>query len=161
VVDLQKSIAIRAPVEEVFARWTDFAHFPRFMKHVRDVRLTGDGRSHWVVEGPAGTNVKWDAELTHVEPNRLLVWRSLPGARVANAGVVRFESDGSGVTRVHVQLTFRPPGGALGHLIAALFGQDPKHALDDDLLRFKSLLEHGKASGRAGQVRADELDRTR
>jgi uncharacterized membrane protein len=46
----------------------------------------------------------------------------------------------------------------VGHAVARLLGADPKRELDDDLLRFKSLLETGKAKGRNGPVlRSDVL----
>jgi uncharacterized membrane protein len=80
----------------------------------------------------------------------------LPGAEFANAGTVRFEGR-DGATRLTVRLSYRPPAGALGNGLAALFGKDPKRALDDDLARLKSLLEQGKATGRMGPVRKDEL----
>jgi uncharacterized membrane protein len=37
-----------------------------------------------------------------------------------------------------------PPAGALGHAVAGLFGADPKHEMDEDLMRMKALLETGK-----------------
>lgn len=154
-IDLQKTIVVNAPLDEVFAWFRDFRNFPRFMAHVRNVRVS-DGRSHWEVAGPAGIAVQWDAEVTRLEPNHLLAWRSLPGSRVENAGMVYFEPFDGG-TRLHVRLSYNPPAGALGHAVAALFGKDPKHALDDDLLRFKSLLETGKARGHGEQVTRDEL----
>jgi uncharacterized membrane protein len=41
--------------------------------------------------------------------------------------------------------------------VAALLGADPKQQLDDDLLRLKSLLERGKATGREERVTRDRL----
>jgi uncharacterized membrane protein len=54
-------------------------------------------------------------------------------------------------------VTYNPPLGAIGHAVAALFGSDPKKQLDDDLLRLKSLVEQGKASGREQQVTRDQF----
>jgi uncharacterized membrane protein len=34
-----------------------------------------------------------------------------------------------------------PPGGAMGHAVAALFGADPKRQIDDDMMRVKTLIE--------------------
>ena len=48
-----------------------------------------------------------------------------------------------GTTRVDVQLSYNPPGGALGHLVAKLFGSDPKSEMDQDLARLKTLIETG------------------
>jgi len=56
---------------------------------------------------------------------------------------VRFEPDGQG-TRVHVQLRYAPPGGVVGHVVAKAFGTDPKTAMDEDLVRLRSLVETGK-----------------
>jgi uncharacterized membrane protein len=154
-VDVQKTITIDAPVEEVFRFWSNVANFPRFMAHLREVRDLDNGRSHWVAEGPAGVPVSWDAVITRSEPNTVLAWRSEPGATVANAGTIRFESVEGG-TRVDIKLSYNPPAGALGHVVAKLFGADPKSELDDDLVRLKSLIEYGKASvGRATVTRED------
>jgi uncharacterized membrane protein len=87
------------------------------MAHLREVRDLGNGRSHWVTEGPAGVSVAWDAAITRSEPNKLLTWQSEPGAAVANAGTIRFESI-AGRTRVDIKLSYNPPAGALGHVVA-------------------------------------------
>jgi uncharacterized membrane protein len=144
-VDVQKTITIDAPVEEVLRFWSTMTTFPRFMAHLREVRELGNGRSHWVAEGPGGVRVSWDAVITRFEPNTVLAWQSEPGAIVANAGSIRFVSVAGG-TRVDIKLSYNPPAGALGHMVAKLFGADPKSELDDDLVRLKSLIEHGKAS---------------
>jgi uncharacterized membrane protein len=141
-IDIEKSVLIAAPPDKVFAMWSDYENFPRFMSHVEEVRALGEGRTHWVVEGPAGTHVEWDAVVTERIPPRLLSWRSLPGASVEHEGSVRFD-EAEGGTRVTLHMSYRPPGGALGHGAAALFGRDPKREMDDDLMRMKSFVETG------------------
>jgi uncharacterized membrane protein len=142
-IDLQKAINISAPVERVFAFWSDYKHFPHFMSHVREVRDQGNGRSHWVVDGPPGVPLEWDAEIIAWSLNELLAWRSVPGSSVDQAGLVRFDPMPDGSTRVHLRLLYKPPGGAVGHGLAVLLGVDPKRRLDDDLARVKILLETG------------------
>src|SRR5262245_64907577 len=44
------------------------------------------GRSHWVVDGPLGTHVEWDAEVINEIENELIAWQSLPGGTVDSAG---------------------------------------------------------------------------
>ena len=139
---VQKTISVAAPVEEVFAFWTDYQNFPRFMHNVREVHVREDV-SHWVVAGPAGVPVQWNAKLVEVEPNSLLRWRSMFGSSVKHEGWVRFQPNGAG-TRLTVQLRYVPPGGAFGHAIATLFGADPKSEMDADLLRMKSMIETGR-----------------
>jgi uncharacterized membrane protein len=141
-IDIRKTLVIRAPLEQVFSALASFENFPRFMRNVRSVRMHADGRSHWEVAGPAGISVEWDSETTVSKPNELLAWRSVPGSTVAHAGIMRFERDGDG-TRLDIQMTYKPPAGALGHAAAKLFGADPKRELDEDLLRLKSFLESG------------------
>jgi len=146
-IRLQKDITVNAPVEEVFAFWSAMQNFPRFMTHVDEVRVGEQGRSHWRVTGPAGLRFEWDAVITQRIPNRLLAWRSVEGTAVENAGVIHFEPTPRGGTRVDIRLAYNPPAGAIGHAFAKLLGADPKKQMDDDLLRFKSLLERGKATG--------------
>jgi uncharacterized membrane protein len=142
-VDVQKTINIAAPVEEVYEFWTNFENFPRFMSNVREVKANADGTSHWVVAGPAGASVEWDAVVTRRVPNELLAWKSVEGAGVENAGLVRFDRNDDGSTRVQVRLSYNPLAGALGHAVAALFGSDPKAEMGADLMRMKSLIETG------------------
>jgi uncharacterized membrane protein len=156
-IELGKTVHIRAPLEEVFACFKDFRNFPRFMAHVKRVQLAADGRSHWVVAGPAGTRVVWDAEITELVPNQRIAWRTLSRADIRSTGRVTFAKEADGRTRVQVQLSYHPPAGPLGHFVAVLFGKDPKRALDDDLLRLQSLLEKGTATGQRGKVHREDL----
>lgn len=141
-VDVQKTITIDAPVEEVFAFWSNYENFPRFLSRVLNVRPASvEGVSHWIVKGPAGVPVDFETELSAYEPNRLLGWRTLESSRIKHAGLVRFEPAPSGGTRVMVRMSYNPPGGWIGHEVASAFGVDAKRSLDDDLLRMKTLLE--------------------
>ncbi|HYY51766.1 MAG TPA: SRPBCC family protein [Myxococcales bacterium] len=155
-IDVQKSIVIGASPDELYRFFMAAENFPRFMDHVREVRVAGEGRWHWRVAGPAGVEVEWDAEVTRAEPGRLLSWATVENASVESSGTVRFVPVNGG-TRVDVRLSYNPPLGAVGHAVAALLGADPKQQLDDDLLRLKSLLERGKATGREERVTRDRL----
>ncbi len=155
-LSFHKDITVHAPVNEVFAFWQAMHNFPRFMRHVEEVRMTKDGRSSWKVRGPAGIIFEWDAVITQIESGRLLAWKSVEGAMVENEGVIHFEDAGWGKTRLDIRLSYNPPAGAIGHAFARLLGADPKKQMDDDLLRFKSLMELGKATGHE-TVKRDEL----
>jgi uncharacterized membrane protein len=153
-VDIQKTLFIAAPVERVYEFWTDYENFPLFMSNVREVRDLGGGRSHWVVRGPGGVPIEWDAVLTEQVPGEVLAWRSRPGSMLENAGAVRFRREGEG-TRVDLRLCYNPPAGGAGQAVAALLGADPRAKLNEDLGRLKALLEgtqrsdsHGGESGR-------------
>jgi uncharacterized membrane protein len=152
-VDLQKTITINAPVGEVYAFWSLYENFPRFMSRVLHVRSSEHVpmQSHWKVAGPAGAPVEFDAEITKAIPNHLIAWRTLAGSPVAHAGLVRFDPEIEGRTRVHIRMSYNPPAGWLGHGIAAAFGADPKRSMDEDLVRMKTLIETGHAPHDAAQ----------
>lgn len=144
-MEARSAITINATPDAVYAFWRNFERFPMFMYHLESVRTTGESTSHWVAKAPAGTTVEWDAEITDDEPGARIAWRSSEGASVANEGSVRFvPAPGGRGTEVHAELTYQPPGGALGSLVAKLFGEEPNQQLGDDLRRFKQLLETGE-----------------
>ncbi|MGQ0537840.1 MAG: SRPBCC family protein [Gemmatimonadaceae bacterium] len=147
---VQKTINVAAPIDEVFAFLTDWEKFPQWMTHVRSVRASGTRgavgeRTHWEVDGPAGTAVTWDAETTRFMANTLVAWKSVEGAALRQAGRMHFSENPGGGTRVHIELSYNPPAGSVGHAVAALFRRDPKRQMDDDLARLKTVIEDGKA----------------
>lgn len=149
-VKVEKSLTINKSPEELYRFWLNFENLPRFMSHLEEVRVTGDGRSHWVAKGPAGTSVEWDAESYNLKENELIAWRSLEGSQVANAGSVHFTPAAGGQgTEVRVVLKYDPPAGVLGAWVAKLFGEAPEQQIEEDLQRLKSLLEAG-VTGDAG-----------
>jgi uncharacterized membrane protein/gas vesicle protein len=141
-ISLEKSLYIAAPPETVFNIWSNYENFPHFMSHVQKVQDLGNGRSHWVVNGPAGTVIEWDADITELQRPNVIAWRTEPNSPVQHMGKVRFEPANGG-TRVHVQMSYSPPAGVLGHAIASLFNGDAKKQMDEDLLRMKSFIESG------------------
>jgi uncharacterized membrane protein len=144
-IRMTRSVVVNRSPQELYAFWRSFENFPRFMFHVKSVRETGPGMSHWVVNGPAGTTVEWDARVTADTPNESIAWQSLEGADVEHAGVVTFEPrPGNRGTIVRVELEYRPPGGVAGKLAAMLFNESPEQQIYDDLHRFKQIVETGE-----------------
>jgi uncharacterized membrane protein len=151
-VDIEKTIHINAPLETVFDLWNRLENFPHFTSNVLDVKPTSaEGQYHWRIAGPGHVPIDFDAVITRFEPNRLLAWKTVEGSPVAHAGVIHFEPDAAGGTRVHIQFSYNPPGGAIGHAIAALFGTDPKAKMDADLARLKTTIETGTPPRDAAQ----------
>lgn len=144
-IRMTRSVVVNRPPHEPYAFWRAFENFPRFMHHVKSVRETGPGMSHWVVNGPAGGTVEWDARITADTPNEMIAWQSLEGADVEHSGVVRFEPrPGNRGTIVRVDLQYRPPAGTAGKLAATLFNESPEQQIYDDLHRFKQIVETGE-----------------
>ena len=144
-IHAKASCIVNREPEEVYSFWRDFENFPRFMRHVESVKDFGDGRCHWIVKGPAGTTVEWDAMIVADDPGTVITWRSLENADVDNAGAVRFErAPGGRGTIVKVNIQYKPVGGVIGAAVAKLFGEEPEQQLDDDLRRFKQIMEIGE-----------------
>ena len=153
VVDIQKSLHIAAPVADVFGFWDSYESFPLFLASVREVRDLGGGRSRWVVHGPGGVPIEWEAVLTERVPGRLIAWRSEPGSMLVNAGAIRFIPERGG-TRVDLRLCYQPPADGAGAAVTALVGTDPRARLNQDLERLRAVLEattrrqtHGQEPG--------------
>jgi uncharacterized membrane protein len=136
---------VNLPPDEVYSFWRNFQNLPRFMRHLEAVTDLGDGRSHWKAKGPAGMDVEWDATIIADVPGEVITWRSLEGSDVDNAGAVRFERAAGGRgTIVKVNIEYNPIGGVIGAAVAKLFGEEPEQQLDDDLRRFKQVMEVGE-----------------
>jgi uncharacterized membrane protein len=150
---VKKSLIINRSPEELYAFWRDFENLPRFMQNLESVRVTGEGRSHWVAKAPAGTSVEWDAEVIEDRENELISWRSLEGAEVENSGSVRFErAPGNRGTIVRVEINYNPPGGALGAIVAKFTGDDPGQQAQESLRCLKQVLEAGEVTLSEGTI---------
>jgi uncharacterized membrane protein len=139
------SLIVGAPVSEVYTVWRQFDNFPRFMNNVKEVTKTdGDGKmSHWKVKGPFGASVEFNAEMTMDEPNKRIGWNSRGDGTVTTSGQVTFTELSERQTQVHVILNWEPPAGKLGETVAKLVS-DPQQELEEDLGRFKEMIEGGK-----------------
>jgi len=150
-IDVQKTLHVDAPLEQVYAFGSSLENIPLFVSNVREVQNLGGGRSRWVVEGPNGEQVSWVAVVTEEEPNRVLAWRSEPDALLDNAGVIRFAPEGSG-TRIDFRFCYSPPAGPAARALAEFFGGDPRARLNADVGRLKTLLE---STIRSDSLRSD------
>ncbi len=151
--DTQRTIEISAPPETVFDVWSHYENFPHFMSHVIDVRDIGQNRSHWIVQGPGGTEVEFESELTAAERPSRLAWQTVPGSAIESEGLVVLEPAAGG-TRATVRMAWRPPAGSIGEGLAVLTGADPESALEDDLRRMKQFIERGLPAREGGAAAA-------
>ncbi len=150
-IKVVKSVTVGRPAQEVYRYWRKFENLAQFMNHVKSVTQIDERRSTWVVKGPMGTDLEWTAQILSDREGELIAWESLPGAEVQNAGSVRFESTGDGQTEVRVSLQYQPPAGVLGAAVAKLFGEAPEQQLEEDLARFKTIIEREAVAAVAGQ----------
>ncbi len=141
----EASIIVGASVGEVYTVWRQFDNFPRFMNNVKEVtKKDGEGNlSHWKVEGPFGLPVNFDAEMTTDEPNKRIAWNSRGEGTVTTSGQVTFTELGTGQTQIHAIINWTPPAGKVGEVVAKVTA-NPQTQLEEDLGRFKEMIEGGK-----------------
>jgi uncharacterized membrane protein len=149
---VRESITINRPVDEVYGFWRQLSNLPRFMSHLERVEELDRTRSRWVVRGPAGTTVSWDAHIINEIPNELIGWQSVGNSDVVSAGSVHFNPSPYGGTELWIHLQYEPPAGKLGAWVASLFGEEPSQQIRTDLQRLKAHLETGEATRADGQA---------
>jgi uncharacterized membrane protein len=153
-IEVIKSMTINRPPDELYRYWRDVRNFPRFMTHLESVSMLDEKRSHWKAKGPAGMTVEWDAEIVNEKENALIAWESCEGSDVQHWGVIRFvPAPGDRGTEVTVELEYRPVAGSFGVAVAKLFGEEPGQQLEEDLRRFKYIMETGEVPTTTGQPR--------
>jgi uncharacterized membrane protein len=155
-----RSVTINRPLAEVFAYWRDFGNLASFMENVVRVDPIDAKRSHWVVKAPAGKTVEWDAVVTDEQTNAYIVWHSSEGADVANGGRIDFRDAGARGTVVSALISYDPPAGVIGKIIAKIFQREPAIQARRDLRRFKQLMETGEiaTAARTRAMRNEEID---
>jgi uncharacterized membrane protein len=150
--EIEANVTINRPRQELYDFWHRFENLPQFMRHVESVEVLGDGRSRWVARSPLGRPVEWEAEIVDDQAGRLLSWRSLPGSQVQNAGTVLFEeATGGRGTMVTVQMEAGPAGNGLGRLLGRALSPITRQQVQEDLRRFKNLMEAGEIPTTEGQ----------
>ena len=142
-IKMTSRVTVKVSPHQAFEYWRALENFPRFMQHVQEVKATADNRYRWQVDGPLGTKVSWEADVTEVVQDKRIAWRSLEGADVDNEGSVEFKPAPGGACELEVKLSYNPPAGKLGHAVASLFGKNPQQQMDSDLQRCKQILEQG------------------
>lgn len=155
-----EAMTISRSAEDLYAFWRDLTNLPKVMKHVQQITVLDDQRSHWRVEGPRDSSIEWDALITADEPNTYIEWTSIEGEFVQHRGAVEFQRGPTDRgTIVRVMLLYRPLGGAVAAFFAKLFRRDPSQEIRDDLRRFKQLMETGEVATSHGPSARTDSER--
>jgi uncharacterized membrane protein len=156
-MELTATTTVNKPPQEAYGFWHRLENLATFMAHLDDVRVTGPGSSHWVASAPFDTVVEWDAVTTGDVAAERIAWASVEGADVDTSGEVLFvPAPGGRGTEVHVTLRYEMPAGALGRAASKYFGEEPSQQLDDDLRRFKQVIEVGEVIRSDGAPRGKQ-----
>ncbi len=137
-----QTIIVKGGPAKIYNIWADFETFPSFMSNVQSVTVNKDGVSHWVMKGPLGVDLEWDAEVTRKDENKRIAWRSRSDSTMQTSGQVTFTTLPNDETQITATIHYVPPSGLAGEVAAGLFG-DPEGRLMRDLRNFKTFVEGG------------------
>jgi len=142
-----KTVTINRPRGELYEFWRDFSNLPSFMDNIVSVEQLDGGRSHWVVKAPGDRTVEWTSTITEDRAGEVIAWTSEDGADVPNSGRIEFrDAPGGRGTWVSATISYDPPGGVIGKIIAKMFQREPAIQARRDLRRFKQLMETGEVA---------------
>ncbi|MDQ3799701.1 MAG: DUF2892 domain-containing protein [Acidobacteriota bacterium] len=159
-IHVTQSVTINKSPAELYQFWHNFENLPQFMTHLESVTVLDGKRSRWRAKAPFGTSAEWEAETTSDIENERIGWKSVENSQIPNSGVVEFRPTSNRGTELRVVLTYEPPAGELGALVAKLFGEEPNQQVREDLRRFKQLMESGTIMTVDGQTSGRLADET-
>jgi len=137
-----RSIDVAAPVETVYAQWTQFEEMNAFMHRVESVDQEQDEVVTWH-ENVWGRRRHWKAQITEQVPNERIAWEIKSGGQ--GRGVITFHELAPRLTRVEVVFDWQPKG-FVEKIGSGL--RVHKRAAKTDLYRFKAFVEtRGEESG--------------
>jgi len=137
VIALEVTVAVQAPIGDVFKHWCRVEDFPSFMEGVREIRWLDEKRFSLKSEND-GQFFHSTCELTLRIPERRMAWRTLEGPD--SSGVACFQNAGGGVTEVTLKMRYNPDSGWQNR-------EQVEVRLRRNLERFKELVEGGKSVG--------------
>lgn len=142
-VQIQESIYINSPREEVYDAWRKLENLPLFMKHLDEVKEIDYTHSEWQASFPGVPgSIKWKAEIIDEIEGKLLTWQSDKDSEIHNSGRVSFFDAPIGIgTEIHVKIVYMPPAGKAGTVIARVFNNMFERMIREDVLNFKLMME--------------------
>lgn len=138
---IQRWTDIAAPIDVVYERWTEFEDFPKFMHRVLSVEKEDRNKLSWE-EKIWFSRRQWEGEITERRKNERIAWKTTKGT--SHSGVVTFHKLDTNLTRVMVDMDFRPSG-MIEKMGSGM--RFVKRAVQADLARFKAHVEMGEARG--------------
>jgi uncharacterized membrane protein len=142
---LTRAVTVSRSPDQLYAFWRNFQNLPSFMNMLQEVQIHDDRRSRWTARDPGGKSVEWEAEITDERPGESIGWRTLEGAPLPHRAEVRFrKAPGGRGTEVIWTLKLEPPRGLFRGTVARLLKVVPATQIENDLRRFKQVMEVGE-----------------
>ena len=156
----ESTLDIAAPASLCYERWHQCEQFPSFMKNVETVVRQGENRWHWVINGPFGQRIEWNAEVDSDDRNHSLSWHTTPSSDLDMQGTVRFDAVSPEQTRLRCFIQYDIPGNSLKEMLAQVM-HSAQRMVDDELKNFKHWVEGSTMpaeKAHQGKVLASNID---
>lgn len=158
--DSVRAAMINRPRDELYAFWRDYRNLPAFMENVKSVELLEGGRSSWMIAGPGGSEYELVSEIVEDRPGERIAWRCTEDSEVDHEGWIEFRDNAFGRgAEVRLFISYDPPAGAVGKLVAKVMQREPRIQARRELRRFKQLMETGEISTSRAPDAAPRSDR--
>lgn len=155
-----RAVLINRPRQELYAFWRNFENLPSFTENIKEVETIDAVTTHWVVSGPAEIDIDLVAEVTEDVPGERIAWRSTENSDIDHEGWIEFRDNAFGRgTEVRAFLSYDPPAGAVGKIVAKVMQREPRIQIRRELRRFKQLMEAGEVSTSKAPDAAPRADR--
>lgn len=155
-----RAAMINRPRQEIYDFWQNVSNFPSFMENVKAVEILEPGLSQWTIAGPAGINVELTSKITEDVPGERIAWSSSEGSDIDHEGWIEFKDNAFGRgTEVRLFISYDPPAGAIGKVVAKVLQREPRVQARRELRRFKQLMETGEVSTSKAPDAAPRADR--
>ena len=128
-----------APVDRVWAVWSDLEAMPRWMRWIESVKTLDDpDLTDWTLAAQ-GFRFSWKAKITSRVEAQQLHWESVGG--LPTKGAVRFYPEGAGSTAVKLTVSYELPGVLAPLMEPSILGGIVTTELQANLDRFRDLVE--------------------
>ena len=131
---------IRAPVDKVWAIWSDLEAMPRWMRWIESVVILDDpDLTEWTLVAQ-GYRFRWKARITTRVEAQQLHWESVGG--LPTRGGVRFYPQGPDSTAVKLTVSYELPAVLAPLMEPTIMGGIVTRELQANLDRFRDLVEN-------------------
>jgi uncharacterized membrane protein len=143
---------IAAPVERVWAVWSDLEAMPRWMRWIESVVTVADDPdlTDWTLAAQ-GFRFHWKARITQRVEAQQLHWQSVGG--LPTKGAVRFYPQTPELTAVKLSVSYELPAALAPLMEPTMLGGMVTKELQANLDRFRDLVESDAAAAGAGADR--------
>ncbi len=137
---------IKAPVNQVWAVWSDLEAMPLWMSWIESVKTLDESvktlpdLTEWTLAAN-GFRFKWKARITERIEAQKLQWESVGG--LPTKGIVRFYEENSSLTVVKLCVSYELPKVLAPLMEPTILGGMVTNELQSNLDRFRDLVESG------------------